>query len=139
MNQHVLDLTASPDQINGFLQIWKANGGDMGKIHDGYHSINELYEHRFANYIALCRLFDAAEHLATAGEQKSVWKTKTHFDGSTFNGWFVMGIFYTKEYMITYHLPMSKWDECGFATELERVPEFDGHTSADVLERLKLL
>lgn len=41
--------------------------------------------------------------------------------------------------MISYHLPLSKWDECAFANEFEKAPEWDGHTSNDVLERLKQL
>ena len=35
---------------------------------------------------------------------------------------------------ITYHLPLSKWEETGFAETLEKAPEFDGHTPDDVLE-----
>ncbi len=37
---------------------------------------------------------------------------------------------------ITYHLPLVKWDECRFATTLERGFEWDGHTPDDVIERL---
>ncbi len=41
---------------------------------------------------------------------------------------------------MTYHLPMSKWDECAdFAMELPQAPDFDGHTSQDVLDRLTTL
>ena len=40
---------------------------------------------------------------------------------------------------MTYHLPMSKWDECNFANTLDKAPDFDGHTSQDVLERIKNL
>lgn len=35
-----------------------------------------------------------------------------------------------------YHLPMSEWDNCKWANTLENAPEWDGHTSADVLKRL---
>jgi len=139
MNQHILGLDATPDQINGFLQIWKANGGDMGKIHDGYHSFDELYEHRIANFIQICSSFNAGEAILTAGNESSVWKSKAHSDGSVWDGWFILGIFKEKGKQITHHLPMSKWEECEFAETLERAPEWDGHTSADVLERLKSL
>jgi hypothetical protein len=40
---------------------------------------------------------------------------------------------------ITYHLPTSKWDECDFAITLDKAPEWDGHTSNDVLERIREL
>ena len=134
-----IDITATPDQINGFLQIWKANGGNIGKIHDGYHSFDELYEHRIANYIQLCSSFDAGEILSGNGDRNSVWKSKAHSDGSVWDGWFILGIHKEPGKQITYHLPMSKWEECRFATELERAPDWDGHSSADVLERLKSL
>jgi hypothetical protein len=34
---------------------------------------------------------------------------------------------------------MSRWEETNFAPELEKAPEWDGHTPADVLDRLKAL
>ena len=71
--------------------------------------------------------------------QFPVWRSKNHSDGEpAFGGtWFVLGINKEKGKQITYHLPMSKWDETDFAETLEKAPEFDGHTSQDVLERLK--
>ena len=38
---------------------------------------------------------------------------------------------------MTYHIPESRWEETDFAATLDRAHEFDGHTPADVLERLK--
>ena len=40
---------------------------------------------------------------------------------------------------ITYHLPLVAWNDCYFAEDMERAPEFDGHTPEDVLTRLKEL
>lgn len=67
------------------------------------------------------------------------WRTKTHSDGISWDGWFVLGLGKGEGDQITYHLPISRWDECDFAETLERAPEFDGHTSDDVLTRLKNL
>lgn len=53
--------------------------------------------------------------------------------------WFVLGIGKEKGKQITYHLPLERWDETNFAYTLEKAPEWDGHTSDDVLERLKAL
>lgn len=53
--------------------------------------------------------------------------------------WFVLGIGKEKGEQITYHLPLSRWEETNFAETLDRAPEFDGHTPADVLERIKKL
>lgn len=58
---------------------------------------------------------------------------------SKFDGWFVLGYGYIEGEQITYHLPLSKWDECNFAKTLDKAPKFDGHTSEDVLERIKKL
>lgn len=44
-----------------------------------------------------------------------------------------------KTMQITYHLPAEDWDTLR-VPELETAPEWDGHTSDDVLERIyKLL
>lgn len=40
---------------------------------------------------------------------------------------------------ITYHLPIDRWEECSFAETLDKAPKWDGHTSADVITRLKNL
>jgi hypothetical protein len=37
---------------------------------------------------------------------------------------------------ITYHLPMDRWSDAP-GVELDHAPEFDGHSSSDVIERLK--
>ncbi len=104
---------------------------------DGYHTFTELYDHRIELYIALTRLLATKYTLQIDGE--GVWKSKTHSDGSTWDGWFIMGISTIPGQQITYHLPISKWDECYFAKTLEKAPEFDGHSSDDILQRLKQL
>ena len=51
-----------------------------------------------------------------------------------------MGIGKEKGKQITYHLPARYWHEvCEFAEILEKAPEWDGHTSDDVLKRLASL
>ena len=101
---------------------------------DGYHTFDELYEHRVVLYIALCRNALISENTGL------IWRSKLHSDGSSFDGWFVLGINQEKGKQITYHLPNSKWEETNFVHQtLEKAPEFDGHTSNDVLERVKNL
>jgi hypothetical protein len=106
---------------------------------DGYHSIPELYEHRITLWMALCK--QRATHNCNRGKFHGVWRSKRHSDGELALGgeWFVLGIGREKGKQITYHLPMSNWDECDFAETFEKAPEFDGHTSDDVLDRLKSL
>lgn len=108
---------------------------DKGKISDGYHTFDELYDHRITLWIAVCRLVRNDPQY----QYRDVWRTQLHSDGSRFDGWFVLGMTNEKGQQLTYHLPESRWEECSFATAREKAPEFDGHTSADVLERIKSL
>ena len=108
---------------------------------DGYHTFGELYDHRITLFIALCKAmgdlgyFHGNIHEADA----IVWRSKFHYDGSSFDGWFILGIGKEKGKQITYHLPLDRWEETNFAETLEKAPEWDGHTSDDVLNRLKEL
>ena len=105
---------------------------------DGYHTFGELYEHRIVLWIALCKiLYDDPQY--QTGQKADVWRSKLHSDGTSFDGWFIMGIGRNKGEQITYHLPISKWEETEFAETREKAPEFDGHTGDDVLERIKNL
>jgi hypothetical protein len=94
---------------------------------DGYHTFEELYEHRAELYIVLCR------------RCQDVWRSRLHHDGTSFGSWFIMGIGRQPGAQITYHLPEYKWTQTEFAETLERAPEWDGHTPADVLLRLRQL
>lgn len=111
---------------------------------DGYHTFDELYEHRITLFIAFCKEL-AANRIREAIQggmvrYAKVWRSKLHSDGTMFDGgWFILGIGKDKGDQITYHLPIAKWDETHFAETLIKAPEFDGHTSEDVLERLKRL
>lgn len=142
----------APEETFGFLKIplvhtlIRAQGEEL-EISDGYHTMDELYEHRIYLYISLCRAIAGLSLLGAArGVNKNlvihVWRSQRHSDGDLCFGTgtqFVLGIHKEKGTQITYHIPISKWDETAFAETLERAPEFDGHTSQDVLERLKKL
>lgn len=104
-------------------------------VSDGYHSFDELYDHRITLYIAFC----AALRLFT---DKEVWRSKRHSDGELCFGTgtqYVLGIGSKPGEQITYHIPIDRWDEANFAVNLDKAPEFDGHTSTDVLVRIKSL
>lgn len=123
--------------VESLNMIIKSTGIDTNKVSDGYHTFEELYEHRIILFIILCKIIDQDPQYQNS--DYAVWKSKKHSDGSEWDGWFILGIGYSAEDQITYHLPISKWAECLFVTELQKAPEWDGHTSADVLERLKKL
>jgi len=110
---------------------------------DGYHTFDELYEHRITLYIALCKVIQRPRYSGDArnhyGDERIVWRAKKHYDSSMYDGWFILGVNRKKGKQITYHLPIEKWEETEFAETLDKAPKFDGHTSNDVLERLNNL
>lgn len=98
---------------------------DKGTLSDGYHTFNELYDHRNCLFVALSNLF-------TDSAFKDTWKSKNGADGiSCGEDWFIAGI----DDKITYHLPKRLWDELR-CKEVER-SKWDGHDSKKVVERLK--
>jgi hypothetical protein len=97
---------------------------NMGNISDGYHTFDELYEHRHALFLVVCAYNQG-------------WKSKLHSDGTMFEGWFIAGVG-TPLGQATYHLPLSWWDRFTI-TEIEKAPAWDGHTAAQVPERIASL
>ena len=99
---------------------------EVGKVSDGYHTFDELYEHRHVLFLALIETLHGMP-----------WISKLHDDGSSLDGWFVAGIKLASG-DISYHLPNRLWETARStgARELEHAPKWDGHKSEDVLERL---
>lgn len=96
-------------------------------VSDGYHTFGELYEHRCLLFVALMKAHPALS-----------WRSRLHDNGSSDPGWWVGGMRLPAG-DISYHLPDPLWpllDAANVAT-LERAPKWDGHTSADVLNRLR--
>jgi len=98
---------------------------DVMDVSDGYHTFRELYDHRFALFIALCSMID-----------QPVYRARLNKDGKGYDGWFVAWI-ETKQGMISYHLPDKYWGNFeGFSIEKPTCDTYDGHTSQDAIERL---
>lgn len=133
--------------------------GEDIEVSDGYHTLREVYRHRMAVFAALLNHIHQSFELnqTYAGQVPPVWKSKHHSDcrpaphafGSSpcdviapccsmFEGDFVCGIGFLLGSQITYHLPLEMFDDVR-VPELEKAPAYDGHTAADVLERLKRL
>ena len=94
-----------------------------GNTSDGYHTFNELYDHRIALYLDI-----------VAQNSEWFWKSKKHEDGSEFPGWFILGgNMGTGD--ISYHLPLDKWDMAK-CKEIPLGKKWDGHTAKDVVERI---
>lgn len=102
---------------------------DMGNVSDGYHTFNELYEHRMA-------LFSA---IVSAYPERS-WKSRKHFDDEKdpmFDGYFVVGV-ETPAGEATYHYKLDAWDMFN-CKEVPMAPKWDGHSPSDVVQRILTL
>jgi|SRR5579872_1642398 len=106
-----------------------------GSTSDGYHTFDDLYAHRIALWKAVCRLVSRDPHY----QYREVWRTCLHSDGTSYPGWFVLGMTMEDGRQLTYHLPITEWDNCSFAMILDEAPRFDGHTAADVIKRLEVV
>lgn len=124
---------------NGGNTILIAEGLDEMQVSDGYHTMDELYDHRHLLYIALCKVGADASKAWEGIDFPVVWRSKQHKDGTMFEGMFILGIGEEPGKQITYHLPLSLWDQTSFAKNFETAPEWDGHTPEDVLNRLVTL
>jgi len=126
-------------------------GPETMEASDGYHTFTELYDHRVTLFIALCKNRHYLNKLAPKVQYNDkeqgtvtilpcdVWRSKRHSDGELCFGTgtqFIMGIGKAKGQQITYHIPIERWEETNFAETLDQAPEWDGHTSNDVLDRL---
>lgn len=93
---------------------------------DGYHTFDELYEHRNLLFLLLLKK-----------TKYSAYKSKLHADGTMFEGMFWVGIPFG-DGILDYHLPLKYWDICD-ANDfyISSAPVWDGHTSQDVLRLLE--
>ena len=94
-----------------------------GNASDGYHTFNELYHHRAVLFSVIVENFAAR-----------AWKSKLHADGTMYEGMFIVGI-ETPDGQATYHYDMPYWNlfRC---KEVDRAPEWDGHTPDQAIERI---
>lgn len=98
-------------------------------ITDGYHTMDELYEHRTILFSIIYN---------TLGNLRA-WKTKEHHpmdDTPMYEGYFLAGI-HTDEGDYSYHCEMKYWDLFHGVT-LEHAPVFDGHKPSDITRLFSL-
>lgn len=110
---------------------------------DGYHTFGELYDQRavlllaFSNF-AYAFSLDAGCPRDEVAQQ--LFKSRCHHDGERPEGFFLVGINCALELgdpplWATWHVEDKWWDSFE-VPELERAPEWDGHTSKDALDRM---
>ncbi len=100
--------------------------GREGEVSDGYHTFDDLYEHRRALILALMRL-----------NPRVSWRSKEHHpdDDPMFNKFFIVGMDLPTG-QITYHYKIAYWDEFKGIETLPHAPKWDGHTPEDVVKRV---
>lgn len=133
----------APKEIFGYLKIpvghkkIRAEGENL-IVSDGYHTFDELYEFR---KLYNAQLFNewANGHKEGFGVKYGVYKSKKHYDGEDCfgGGWFIV-MATLPSGQISNHYELKDWDLFNIP-EREKADEWDGHSSADVLERLKNL
>ena len=97
---------------------------DRSQISDGYHTFEELYEHRNLLFLCLCR---ALSH------RLDFYKA---FDFET-DGWFIVYLVFSDGSQISYHLPERYWNLLIDVDIVIKDEMFDGHSSEDVINRLE--
>lgn len=97
---------------------------ESGELSDGYHTFNELYEHRHRLWILICHTW-----------RNLSFKTWLNSDKEKMEGWFILGLNHPELGQISYHLPARLWADCKVGSVAYNA-HYDGHSSVDVLERL---
>lgn len=94
---------------------FKIVGADLS---DGYHTFDELYEHRNRLFISLCLLLRGSARMGKLSE-----------------GWFVLFLTLPTG-QISYHLPERYYGRLLGRIGVDEEFVWDGHSSGDALERL---
>ena len=99
-----------------------------GGLSDGYHTFNELYDFRKAYNVALFNEF---------GTKYNVHKSIRHHDGELCfgGGWFIV-VAILPSGQISNHYEMKDWDLFKIPEFEKALFKFDGHTGAEVIDRL---
>jgi|SRR6478609_9558949 len=133
-------------QINDIIAYCKQNELiNDNNISDGWHTFDQLYEIRKAYNVALFNEWGnnedwSANHGLEKKPKYNVHKSKKHFDGEDCfgGGWFiVVAVLPTGQ--ISNHYKLEDWDLFKVPETEKALFEFDGHTTEDVINRLKSL
>lgn len=98
-----------------------------GDISDGYHTFEELYDHRVALYLALCKMTGWPAYFKIDKDnwnQDEVWKN-----------WICLFL-ETPEGQISYHVPYGYYEMIQTFAKESPDHKWDNHTSSDVLYRI---
>lgn len=126
LNQHSYETSYDYDKTVELLSDLPAVKID-GDTSDGYHTFNELYDHRAKLFSVIVR-----DH------SELCWKSKLHHDGTMYDGMFIVGI-NTPQGQASYHYDIDPYWDMFRCKEMERAPEWDGHTPEEAINRIAAL
>lgn len=131
-----VELMMKPDDVARLVKVATALPEDFparievksGKVSDGSHSFDELYE---ARSVLTAALFDAYGRMGLRPVKS--WR---HSDGELCfgGGWFIVQAELPTG-QVSFHYPEKDWDRFN-CQEVDRGLEWDGHTTQDVYDRL---
>lgn len=113
-------------RVAALLELNGEKINSPGDVSDGYHTFDELYDHRMALFVNL--MLDNPE---------ISWRSKDHAEGGDpmFEGFFIVGMDLPAG-QITYHYKLEHWDTFAGVKTLDHAPIYDGHTPNSVVKRL---
>lgn len=122
-----MEIQEAKNNVQLSINCFEEMGGDIGTISDGYHTFNELYHHRAILFSMICNQ-----------NKDKAWKSLLHNNPNDemYDGMFIVGID-TPFGQVTYHYDIEPYWEMFNVKELERAPEWDGHTPQQAIERLQ--
>lgn len=91
----------------------------------GYHTFDELYDHRRALTAGLCRaLYDI---WLNEGGECPVWRSRNHHPDDTpiYDGYFIVGM-KTPWGAVTYHYSDQYWEDFKVVPAIPHAPKWDG-------------
>lgn len=114
----------------------------MDEVSDGFHTFGELYAFRMLYHALWVNTLMAMQEglgMISSDGYVANYKSWNHSDGQPCfgGGWFIV-VSETRAGQVSNHYEAENWD----LFKVPRVdvpPEFDGHTSGDVLDRLRAL
>lgn len=102
---------------------------NLGHISDGYHTFDELYEHRTVLLASLMTIIQNNDCGCNC------WRSNFHSDGTMYDGMFIVGIA-TSSGTVTYHIENEYKYLFSNILELPKAPDWDGSTPQQGLEKL---
>lgn len=110
-----------------------------GNTSDGFHTFDELYDHRALLTAALFNEWARRQHTPKRGEVPRVAKSWKHSDGEPCfgGGWFIVVADLPGVGQISYHYQEQYYEYFYSVPHVSWAPEYDGHSSEDVVSRLK--